>query len=95
MQRLLGAITWVRPLLGITNRGLQPLFDLLKGDSAPNSPRYLTEEARHSLNKVSSPIQTHQAHQMDPVLPFLLVVLGRGPQLHALIFQWDSKLSDP
>ena len=29
------------------------------------------------------------------MLPFLLVVLERGPQLHALIFQWDPKLSDP
>ena len=37
MQRLLGAITWVRSLLGITNQDLQTLFDLLEGDSAPKS----------------------------------------------------------
>lgn len=31
----------------------------------------------------------------DMVLRFLLVVLGKGPQPYALIFQWDFKLPDP
>ncbi|NWZ59419.1 POK10 protein, partial [Haliaeetus albicilla] len=37
MQKLLGTINWVRPLLGITNEELHPLFQLLKGDPALNS----------------------------------------------------------
>ena len=32
-QKLLGTINWVRPLLGISNTDLGPLFDLLKGDT--------------------------------------------------------------
>ncbi|KFO62472.1 hypothetical protein N302_07308, partial [Corvus brachyrhynchos] len=31
-QKLLGTINWVRPLLGISNADLSPLFALLKGD---------------------------------------------------------------
>ncbi|NXV71590.1 POK18 protein, partial [Atlantisia rogersi] len=33
VQKLLGTINWVRPLLGITNSDLDPLFKLLKGDT--------------------------------------------------------------
>ncbi|NXV24837.1 POK6 protein, partial [Cepphus grylle] len=33
LQKLLGTINWVRPLLGIDNETLSPLFALLKGDS--------------------------------------------------------------
>ncbi|NXN38985.1 POK6 protein, partial [Rhinoptilus africanus] len=32
-QKLLGTINWVRPLLGISNSDLSPLFNLLKGTS--------------------------------------------------------------
>ncbi|XP_048645819.1 uncharacterized protein LOC107146991 isoform X3 [Marmota marmota marmota] len=36
---------------------LQPLFDILKGDSNPHSSRILTEEAKLALNKdADSPI---------------------------------------
>ncbi|NWT49325.1 POK11 protein, partial [Chroicocephalus maculipennis] len=38
VQKLLGTITWVRPLLGISNSDLSPLFELLKGDSDLGSP---------------------------------------------------------
>ncbi|KFQ24883.1 hypothetical protein N332_10052, partial [Mesitornis unicolor] len=34
LQKFLGTINWVRPLLRINNEGLHPLFQLLKGDSA-------------------------------------------------------------
>ncbi|NWH51932.1 POK6 protein, partial [Fregata magnificens] len=32
LQKLLGTINWIRPLLGITTQDLGPLFKLLKGD---------------------------------------------------------------
>ncbi|NWW27005.1 POK18 protein, partial [Falcunculus frontatus] len=32
LQKLLGTINWVRPMLSITNEEMSPLFDLLKGD---------------------------------------------------------------
>ncbi|NWX44943.1 POK18 protein, partial [Steatornis caripensis] len=38
LQRLVGTINWVRPLLGITNQDVSPLFTLLKGDPSLTSP---------------------------------------------------------
>ncbi|NXQ79551.1 POK6 protein, partial [Nyctibius grandis] len=38
LQKILGTINWVCPLLGITNQDLHPLFQLLKGDAALSSP---------------------------------------------------------
>ncbi|NXY62174.1 POK8 protein, partial [Callaeas wilsoni] len=38
LQKLLSTINWVWPLLGITNQKLQPLFELLKGDTHIASP---------------------------------------------------------
>ncbi|NXB41632.1 POK6 protein, partial [Leucopsar rothschildi] len=39
LQQLLGEINWIRPILGITNNELMPLFDLLRGDCNIKSPR--------------------------------------------------------
>ncbi|NWZ83688.1 POK18 protein, partial [Poecile atricapillus] len=39
LQQLLGEINWDRPILGITNNELAPLFDLLRGDCGIKSPR--------------------------------------------------------
>ena len=44
-QKLLGDIQWVRPYLGLTNKQLQPLYDILPGDIELNSPRQLTDSA--------------------------------------------------
>ncbi|RMC04239.1 hypothetical protein DUI87_19058 [Hirundo rustica rustica] len=87
LQKLLGTINWVGPLLGITNEDLSPSFVLLKGDPESNSSGQLTDEARDALDKVSQAIQTHQAHRINPNLQFVLAILGKGSQLHALIFQ--------
>ncbi|NWH52211.1 POK7 protein, partial [Fregata magnificens] len=38
VQKLLRAINWVRPLLGITTEDLHPLFMMLKGDPNLASP---------------------------------------------------------
>ncbi|NXM17580.1 POK19 protein, partial [Ploceus nigricollis] len=95
LQKLLGTINWVRSLLGITKEDLVLLFALLSSGSGLNSPRQLTDEARDALDKVSHAIQTRQAHRINPNLPFLLAILGKGPQPHALIFQWGPEVSDP
>ncbi|NXM61281.1 PO113 protein, partial [Illadopsis cleaveri] len=94
MQQLCGSINWVRPLLGITSEDLAPLFNLLKGDSALNSPRQLTAEAKTSIQVVQEALSARQAHQYDPCLQFRYAILGSVPHLHGLIFQWDSKLKD-
>ncbi|NXR70418.1 POK19 protein, partial [Rhadina sibilatrix] len=39
LQQLLGEINWIRPVLGIINDELSPLFDVLRGDSDIRSPR--------------------------------------------------------
>ena len=48
-QKLLGDIQWVRPYLSLTNKQLQPLYDILPGNTDLNSPRYLTDAARKAL----------------------------------------------
>ena len=94
-QKLLGTINWVRPLLGISNTDLGPLFDLLKGDTDLCSPRSFNSEADTSLQKVASAIASRQAHRWAPELPFYLIILNPARQPHALIFQWDLQNSDP
>ncbi|NXI09308.1 POK18 protein, partial [Irena cyanogastra] len=39
LQQLLGEINWIRPILGITNDELAPLFNLLRGDCNIKSAR--------------------------------------------------------
>lgn len=95
VQKLLGTINWVRPLLGISNADLGPLFKLLKGDTDLRSPRSLSPEATDSLQKVATAISLRQAHRWAPELPFYLIILNPARQPHALIFQWDSQKSDP
>ena len=45
-ERLLGAINWVCPMLGITNNQIQHLTTLLKGNEKDlNAPRRLDEKS--------------------------------------------------
>lgn len=48
-QQLLGHINWLNPYLKVTKGGRKPLYDLLRGDPDPCSPRILTPAARKSL----------------------------------------------
>ena len=57
-QKLLGDIQWVRPYLSLTNKQLQPLYDILPGNADINSPRYLTDAARKALLLVEQSIQS-------------------------------------
>ncbi|KAF1400620.1 hypothetical protein FQV23_0002630, partial [Spheniscus humboldti] len=38
LQKLIGTTSWVRPLLGIDNSMLTPLFELIKGAPELTSP---------------------------------------------------------
>ncbi|XP_014792703.1 PREDICTED: endogenous retrovirus group K member 18 Pol protein-like [Calidris pugnax] len=95
VQKLLGTINWVRPLLGISTVELSPLFELLKGDANLSSPHSLGPEAIDSLQKVAAAIAHRQAHRWVPELPFYLIILNPARQPHALMFQWDPQKSDP
>ena len=57
-QKLLGDRQWVRPYLGLTNKQLQPLYDILPEDIELNSPQHLTYSARIALSLVVKGIQT-------------------------------------
>ena len=52
-QKSLGDINWLRPYLKLSTGQLQPLFDILKGDSDPLSVRTLTTEAKQALELVN------------------------------------------
>lgn len=64
-QKLLGDINWLRPHLKITTGELKPLFNILKGDSSPTSPRELTSDARQALQIVESAIEKQQVQYLD------------------------------
>ncbi|MGE9804671.1 hypothetical protein ACQP3L_29225, partial [Escherichia coli] len=51
-QKLLGDINWIRCYLKL------PLYNVLNGDSALDSPRQLTSEARNALQKVEESLQS-------------------------------------
>lgn len=95
LHQLCGAINWVRPLLGLTNEDLAPLFHLLKGGEGLDSPRNITPDARKAIDKVQLALSSRQAHQVSPSLPFRHIILGQTPRYHALIFQWDVGSKEP
>ncbi|NWZ69421.1 POK18 protein, partial [Acrocephalus arundinaceus] len=100
VHQLCGALTRVRPWLGLTTKDLDPLFNLLKGGEELSSPRELTPEAQKALEKVAilkvqEALSLRQSHRYEPSLPFLLTILGKAPHFHGLIFQWDENLKDP
>ena len=57
-QRLLGDINWIRGYLKLPNYELKPLYNILVGDSALDSPRQLTAEAREALHMVEERLQS-------------------------------------
>ncbi|NXH03019.1 POK8 protein, partial [Loxia leucoptera] len=95
LQQLCGTIIWIWPYLGLTTEELSPLFNLLQGNRDLASPCVLTPEARQALDKVAAAIESRQAHRMDRSLPLEAIILGKPPQYHALIFQWDKHSKDP
>ncbi|KAK4811180.1 hypothetical protein QYF61_019811 [Mycteria americana] len=95
VQRILGAINWVRPLLGITNDTLQPLFDLLRGDPALDSKRILTPEAKEALAHIKQAIQSRQAHRVHDGYGLQLYIINTITQPLALLGQWVATNNDP
>ena len=74
-QKLLGDINWIRPYCRLTNAEMQPLFDLLKGDSDLQSPRKLTPEARLCIQKVEKRLAEVQVDRLDLTKPLTLCVI--------------------
>ena len=56
-QRLLRNVQWLRPYSRFATRDLEPLSEILKGDSDPNSSRQLSEAARETISQIEKAIQ--------------------------------------
>ncbi|NXE38951.1 POK8 protein, partial [Ptilorrhoa leucosticta] len=95
LHQLCGSLNWIRPWLGITTEDLALLFQLLKGEDELDSPRALTKEAEQALERVQRMLDSRQAHQCRPDLPFDFIILGRLPHLYGVMFQWDKDNKDP
>lgn len=78
-QKLLGDINWLRPYLHIPNIELQPLYDVLKGDSHLTSPRELTVEARLSLTKIEQALEKAMLKRYVIEKELLLCILKTPP----------------
>ncbi|XP_017667885.1 PREDICTED: endogenous retrovirus group K member 18 Pol protein-like [Lepidothrix coronata] len=94
LQKLLGAINWIRPVLGITTGDLHPLFELLKGDADLSSPRYLTSEAEAALSTVEKKITQRQSCRRMEGLPSSLVIIREQRQPLALLGQFSDDGKD-
>jgi hypothetical protein len=78
-QKFLGDINWLHPYLKLTTGELKPLFDILKVNSDPISPRSLTSERFLALQQVEKAIKEEFVIYIDYSLP-----------LQLLIFKYDS-----
>ncbi|KAJ7428143.1 endogenous retrovirus group K member 18 Pol protein-like protein [Pitangus sulphuratus] len=88
LQKLLGAINWIRPVLGISTDDLSPLFDLLKGDADLSSPWSLTLEAEQALQIVEQKISNHKAQRILEGVPVSLVLSLNDKQPLAVLGQF-------
>ncbi|NXG76332.1 POK19 protein, partial [Baryphthengus martii] len=96
LQKILGAINWVRPLLGIMTEDLHPLFNLLNGDTALTSPRWLTADVQQALKRVTQAISQWQVHRVIVGLPTTLHVFNPAFQPYGLLGQWgEEDTQDP
>lgn len=95
VQILLGNINWVRTLLSIDNKTLEPLLELLKGDTDLNAPRELTLEAQRALKRVNEALSLRQAHRVIFGVPIELLIINNDFQPVGVIMQWAQKEPDP
>ncbi|NXU43523.1 POK11 protein, partial [Drymodes brunneopygia] len=95
LHQLCGSINWIRPLVGLKSMDLEPLFQLLKGGGALDSPISLTKEAEDTISKVMLALTSKRAHRTNPKIPFRFVILGETLKYHGLVFQWDEGERDP
>lgn len=85
-QKLLGDINWIRCYLKLPNYELKPLYNILNGDSALDSPRQLTTEAREALKKIETELQNASLKRQRENMDILLCVLPTFSQPTALLW---------
>lgn len=86
-QRLLGDINWIRSYLKLANYELKPLYDVLKGDSALDSPRYMTKEAHQALQLVEDRLQQAYLQCIQEDQELLLCILPTMRQPTGVLWQ--------
>lgn len=87
LEKLLGAINWVMPMLGSTTHQLKHLFAHLKGVSDLSSLGTLSEEAIRELDIISSQISIAKVDRIALALPVCLVLFPTAPYPTAVIGQ--------
>ncbi|NWU85839.1 POK19 protein, partial [Onychorhynchus coronatus] len=95
LQKLLGAVSSLRPFLGLTTEELHPLFECLKGSPDRTSNRSLTAEAKQALQVCSKAVESRQGRKRNPELQIHLAVVPSRFQPFADLFQWDQTEQDP
>jgi hypothetical protein len=75
-QKLLGDINWLHLYLKLTSGELKPLFDILKGNADPASPRALTSEGFLALQQVERTIEKQFVTYIDYSLPLHLLIVN-------------------
>lgn len=86
-QKLLGDINWVRCYLKLPNYELKPLYNILAGNSALDSPRQLTDEGREALKKVEKGLQGAMLHRWKEGADIVLCILATYMQPTGLLWQ--------
>ncbi|NXE43826.1 POK11 protein, partial [Ptilorrhoa leucosticta] len=94
-QKILGAINWLRPCLGLTTVQLSPLFDILKGDPDLTSPRKLTPEAEQALEEVQQAVSNRQVYQVDLTIDVVVFIVTSDLHPTGIIGQWNDQWPDP
>ncbi|KAF2977684.1 hypothetical protein EK904_000291, partial [Melospiza melodia maxima] len=65
MQKLVGAIGWLRPYLAIINHQLQHLYDLLSGITPSTNERHLTAAAKKAVEEIELALTSKFVTRID------------------------------
>lgn len=86
-QKLLGDINWLLPYLKLTKHDLQPLYEVLRGDIDPASPRELTPNARKTLHTVEEAIAQQTVSFIDYNRPLQYLIFNTKLSSTAVFWQ--------
>lgn len=90
VQKLAGVINWVRPYVGTPSSQLQPLFDLLRGDTDISAPCTLMAEAQVIL-EIEQAISNKHVWRTDLTVPMQAIVVIDQCIPFTTIAQWHEK----
>lgn len=84
---MLGDLNWIRGYLKLANYELKPLYDILQGDPALDSPRQLTKEAREALRLVEERLRDASLCRVREGKDIVLCILPTSRQPTGLLWQ--------